>query len=297
MTSTEQRRDALLAGFDAGGAQSAQDRQVENRAQPRTYLPLAAIKPRPWPSRRNLSPSHALELAENIRDAGLISAITVDSAGRLLAGGHRLAAIRLLVESDDQKRLELWRSIIDESGEKTPKNLEQWVEHLLDDEERREALRSIVTRSRIPVMMMGFDAAADPERGGAIEIAENEKRRDFTKGEIRNLVNNFKNLGYRSVSGRPKRGERQLLPAMILALGKSRRSVQRILSDLDVLETAPNGAVSKPAPDKAIRQLSRAIIAFRETMALHEGVASAELMSAVERVSELLAQVVVASQA
>ena len=292
MTNTEQRRDALLAGFDAGTAQSEQDREVENRAHTRTYLPLAAIKPRPWPSRRSLSPPHVLELAENIRDAGLISAITVDNAGRLLAGGHRLAAIRLLVESDGQKRLELWRSIIEESGEKTPKNLEQWVEHLLDDEERQKALRLIVTRSRVPVMMMGFDAAADPERGGAIEIAENEKRRDFTKSEIRNLVNNLKNSGYRSVGGRPKWGERNLLPALILALGKSRRSVQRILSDLEPPETAPHGAVSKSSPDKTIRQFARAIITFRESMALHEGVAPIELMSAVERLSELLAQAV-----
>ncbi len=45
---------------------------------------------------RPLNPRHVESLAESIAVLGLIEPLVLDNQGRLLAGGHRLEAIRLL---------------------------------------------------------------------------------------------------------------------------------------------------------------------------------------------------------
>jgi len=55
-------------------------------------MPLEAIKPRDADT-RPLNPAHVEALAESIAALGLIDPLAVDKQGRLLAGGHRLAAI------------------------------------------------------------------------------------------------------------------------------------------------------------------------------------------------------------
>ena len=62
-------------------------------------MPLDAIKPRDADT-RPLNPAHVEALAESIVALGLIEPLAVDKQGRLLAGGHRLAAIVQLKESD-----------------------------------------------------------------------------------------------------------------------------------------------------------------------------------------------------
>jgi len=55
---------------------------------------------------RPLDPAHVVTLAESIAALGLIEPVVVDRTGTLLAGGHRLAAVKLLVERDPIARVE-----------------------------------------------------------------------------------------------------------------------------------------------------------------------------------------------
>jgi len=65
--------------------------------------------------RRNLDPVKVAELAESIKIIGLLNPIVVDKNGRLIAGGHRLEAYRLLgfdeieciVLDEDELKIEL----------------------------------------------------------------------------------------------------------------------------------------------------------------------------------------------
>ena len=61
-------------------------------------LPLDSVTDRVEGDSRPLNPAHVEELSDSIAVVGLIAPIAVDSQGRLLAGGHRRAAIVLLQE-------------------------------------------------------------------------------------------------------------------------------------------------------------------------------------------------------
>ncbi|MBK8185612.1 MAG: ParB N-terminal domain-containing protein [Candidatus Competibacteraceae bacterium] len=100
-----------LIQSDAVSAGRAQARQAEAWAQQeharRGILPLTSIQPRPGGDSRLLKPDHILNLAESIVAVGLVEPPTVDCRGRLLAGAHRVAALRLL-QADTRARVEMW---------------------------------------------------------------------------------------------------------------------------------------------------------------------------------------------
>lgn len=155
-------------------------------------MSLEAIKPRDTDT-RPLNPAHVEALAESIAALGLIEPLAVDKQGRLLAGGHRLAAILQLKEAD----------------------LETFNQHFT---------------AGIPVRVMEFDAAAEPSRALEIEIAENEQRRDYTPSEVRAIAERLRQAGYKDGKGRPKAGEKALAPALQTIIGKSRRTVMSYLA-------------------------------------------------------------------
>lgn len=144
---------------------------------------------------RELRPDHVDALAESIAVLGLIEPLAVDEKGQLLAGGHRLAAIRQLKE----------------------RNLTAYEQKFEGD--------------RIPVRIMPFDAEADPDLALQIEIAENEQRRDYTPAEVRALAERLKTAGYIDRKGRPAKGEKPLLPALEVIVGKSMRTLQRYIQE------------------------------------------------------------------
>lgn len=111
----------------------------------------------------------------------------------LLAGGHRLAAIALLLATE-------------------PATFEK---HFPD--------------GVIPVRVMPFVAANEPERALQVEVAENEHRRDYTPAEVRGIAERLIDAGYKDVKGRPKKGEKVLMPALSTVVGKNRRTIQRYL--------------------------------------------------------------------
>ena len=156
-------------------------------------MPLDEIADRIGGDTRPLNPNHVEELAKSIALLGLIEPLAVDSQNRLLAGGHRKAAISHLRETD-------------------PNAFEK---HFPEG---------------IPVHRLSFDAELQPDFAIQIEIAENEQRRDYTTAEVRAIADRFREAGY-GVKGRPAKGQASLIPALMAVVGKSRATVKRYLSE------------------------------------------------------------------
>ena len=134
---------------------------------------------------------------------------------------------------------------------------------LLAGKTRLLALRRLAAKDqdrwgKVPVRRMDFDADADPARALAVEVAENEQRRDYTPAEVRALAERLRGAGFRATAGRPRKGTRALLPALGAVVGKSKRTLLRIL-DPDA------GGDGKPQPvtmADASARLARALAAF-----------------------------------
>lgn len=199
MSNPRKRSTAVLGQATAiANAISAQDQAVETKLEQdrsqRTTLPLAKISPRTEDT-RPLRSQHVNDLAESIAALGLIEPLVVDLQGRLLAGGHRLKAIKTLKAN----------------------HLDLYEQHFPDD--------------LIPVRVMLFDAEAEPERSLQVELAENEKRVNYSRDQIERLAERLRSLNYREISGRPKAGEKALGPALAVAIGVSTRYVRKVLSN------------------------------------------------------------------
>lgn len=159
----------------------------------RSTLPLNRIQERETNTRLLRQP-HVTALAESIAVLGLLEPVVVDQSGKLLAGRHRLAAIRWLKES----------------------NLTAYSQHFPNDQ--------------VPVRTMGFDAQVETERALAIEIAENEQRRDYTPAEVRVLASRLREAGYADLKGRPANGQKALRPALGVIVGKNLSTIRRYLN-------------------------------------------------------------------
>ncbi|MEM8806856.1 MAG: ParB N-terminal domain-containing protein [Cyanobacteria bacterium P01_G01_bin.38] len=176
---------------------SKQDERSVARArksrEQRITVPLSHIQPRDADT-RPLNAKHVADLKESIATLGLIEPLVVDEKNILLAGAHRLAAIQLLEEDapSDFKRL-------------FPKEM-------------------------VPVRAMAFSSADDPERALQVEVAENEHRRDYTPAEVKVIADHLKAAGYVAVKGRPRKGQKPLMPALSVVIGKNLRTVQRYLN-------------------------------------------------------------------
>jgi ParB family chromosome partitioning protein len=83
----------------------------------------------------------------------------------------------------------------------------------------------------IPVRVLDFDADIEPDLALQVEVAENEKRRDYTPAEVRKLAEKLKLAGYADTKGRPAKGEKALRPALEVIIGKSQRTVRRYLNE------------------------------------------------------------------
>ena len=174
-----------------GKDQEATLRRERERGELST-LPIERIKDRES-NTRALNKQHIQSLKESISTLGLIEPLAVDQEKVLLAGGHRLAAIVLLRETE-------------------PAIFE---EHF--------------PGSAVPVRVMPFVAASEPSKALQVEVAENEYRRDYTPAEVRGIAERLIEAGYKDVKGRPKKGDKVLMPALSTVVGKNRRTIQRYL--------------------------------------------------------------------
>jgi ParB family transcriptional regulator, chromosome partitioning protein len=185
-------------------------------------LPLDQITDRPGGDTRTLNQGHVEELAESIAVVGLIQPIVVDVQGRLLAGGYRRAAIAHLQTTN-------------------PTAFSQWF------------------GAGVPVHRFDFDASEDEGRALAIEATENEKRRDYTVGEVQDLADRLRRSGYEDLKGRPKPGQKSVVLALSTIIGKSDKTVRRYLSE----DGQPKGGqvstfseVAKPAARSLIKLIA-----------------------------------------
>jgi ParB family transcriptional regulator, chromosome partitioning protein len=182
-------------------------------------LKIDEIRDRANADTRPLTKSHVEALAESIAAVGLIQPIAVDKQGRLLAGGHRKAAILYLREQ----------------------NTEAFEQHFA---------------AGVPIYRYEFDAEAEPERALAIETSENEKRRDYTATEVRELAERLKSAGYHHTRGRAKTGTKALLPSLAVIVGKSERQIKRYLADEP---TEDLNGTSVPFSQKHLKQAIQAL--------------------------------------
>lgn len=247
------RRKSIADQFAEGAAAGAklsvdaekvfEARDVDNRRG--TVRALADIRPRPGGNSREIDSRHVADLAESIAAVGLVEPIAVDRRGHLLAGGHRLAALRILAAAVGDRGTVAADLLGDVSGELV---------------ERLAALpENVIDGGAVPVAVVDIDAEEEPARALSIEIAENEKRRDYSRAEVVTLAERLKRAGFRDKPGRPKPGEKVLSVALGVIVGKSRRSVFRMLAG----ETVPSGTVSDRATSAAVA-LGRSIGRYLE---------------------------------
>jgi ParB family transcriptional regulator, chromosome partitioning protein len=201
--------------------QVAEKRAERDRAQ-RINLPLSRIQPRAEDT-RPLRDQHVADLIESIGALGLIEPLVVDLKGVLLAGGHRLAAIQILKATDP----------------------DLYQQHFPD--------------GLVPVRVMHFDAEAEPERSLQIELAENEKRVNYSRDQIERLAIRLRSLNYRETPGRPKEGEKALGPALAVAIGVSTRYVRKVLRGQDKDKKETRNLVPSLSRVKTLRKIEAAL--------------------------------------
>ncbi len=137
----------------------------------------------------------------------------------------------------------------------------------LVDPTSREHIAKWFRGDQAPVRQLDVDAAADPVRALAIEVTENEKRRDYTKGEIQSLAERLKQAGFKANRGRPKAGERALIPALEAIVGKSKATIWRCLTV--VPPTVKPEIVSDETISSAVAKLLADARKFRVKTATH----------------------------
>lgn len=209
-------------------------------------LPLERIKSRDS-NTRALNAQHVESLKESISTLGLIEPLAVDQSKVLLAGGHRLAAIASLLETEP----------------------ETFKEHF--------------PGSAIPVRVMPFVADKEPDKALQVEVAENEYRRDYTPAEVRGIAERLIAAGYKDVKGRPKKGEKVLMPALSTVVGKNRRTIQRYLhGDSPKSRTSVHLFLKKAKKD----------LESWQTQPNHDSAASQELMEQLPHILNLLNAVI-----
>ncbi len=272
-----------LIQSDAASAGRAQAKQavvwIEQEQARRGTLPLAAIHPRPGGDSRPLKPSHVLNLAESIAAVGLVEPPTVDHVGHLLAGAHRVVALRLLALSDIENRVKAWLEL-------AYKNESRLTAKQQIEVERLKALPPL-EMEEVPVMILPFNAAEDTARALAIETSENTQRRSYSKDEILTLVQRLRESGFVEREGRPRAGEKALRPALSIVLGKSANTVRRWLGVLDdVPKTCPNGQVSKV--QQAESKLLLAIKNYRRVISENALEMDQELQKCLKNLESLL---------
>ena len=170
-----------------------QEKRSREKTQ-RSTLPLNQIKIRETDT-RPLHEEHVNALSESISVLGLLEPLVVDKRSRLLAGGHRLAAINVLKNV----------------------NSKAYQQHFPED--------------TIPIRMMDFDAEENDDLALQVEVAENEHRRDYTPKEVRLLADRLQAQGYKRLKGRPGKGEKSLVLALAFVVNKSKRTIERYLQE------------------------------------------------------------------
>lgn len=185
-----------------------------------TEIKLDQIKPRSFDDTRSLNPIHVLNLALSIEAVGLIEPIVVDQEFHLLAGAHRLNALKVLSLEDREATCHELRKLIKKSQESHFDELVTFLPKAVS-----------IDFQKIPVRVFQFLAKDDVAYALKIESIENTQRKNYTSKEVFNLYKRLLETGYEDVKGRPREDQRPVLPILALIIGQSIRSVQRKLKE------------------------------------------------------------------
>lgn len=277
-----------LSTLGASGRAAAQtlieqDHEVEEGRQRESdhvrLLRLDQIKARPGTETRTLRPKLVLELLCSIDALGLIEPLAVDCKHRLLAGGHRLMALRMLAS--------------------TPTEALQRFEALSPSVEERASAQRILKGDPnrvvegVPVRVFDFDAVHAPERAFSVEAAENTVRRDYTPAEVRALYERLRGMkGFSATRGRPKKGARPVIPELAAILGKSAASIHRYLQEDEPqeIEVTKRAAARKRLQGlvAAIKRLEREACGLNELTQVLEILGNSTLDVAIRRALDAL---------
>lgn len=156
--------------------------------------PLGSILDRHGKDTRPINQKHVDALCDSISVLGLITPLTVDLKGRLLAGGHRRAALLQLANKDPKRFNSLFSN-------------------------------------GIPVRVMDIDSTVDEIDALQIEVEENTQRKNFTPNEIKEAANRLEVAGYARLKGRPRKGQKSLKRELAIVFRLSEDRIQRILND------------------------------------------------------------------
>lgn len=190
------------------------DRAEQIRAQyaevagHRERLSLQAIAERVHGDTRALDHTHVLELSESIEVLGLITPLTIDAKGALLAGGHRRAALTQLAE----------------------RNLERFNELFPEG---------------VPVYRLEVDSTQDAIEALQLEVEENTQRLNYSPNEIREAARRLEAAGYERLKGRPQAGQRSLKRALQKVFRLSDRRIQQILNESETHDQLQNQSLSE----------------------------------------------------
>ena len=167
---------------------------LQRQEKTKAVVDLNKITDRPTGDTRPLKSRHINALADSIAVLGLITPLTVDRHYRLLAGGHRRAALQKLAAEDPERYAELF-----------PEG--------------------------IPVNVLDIDAETHIIDALQIEVEENTQRRNYTKEEIIAAAKKLKEAGYETLTGRPSQGQKSLNRELMSVFRLSRRSITTILNE------------------------------------------------------------------
>jgi hypothetical protein len=182
-------------------------------------LPLEAIKNRVNNDLRPVVEERALTFARSIAMVGLIQPMAVDTNDHLLAGDTRRRALTILKEASGKSTTELQATFPDAAPEELQQLSAAWLTHGFD--------------RGVPVHRMNIDSRMDPKAARDIETMENTQRHGFTKEEFRAVYRAYKDAGYKTTAGRPKKGERSIRPELVIVFGLSERHITTLIADVE----------------------------------------------------------------
>ena len=241
------KASAGLAQQDEQMHQERQQGVISSVAEVR----LDQIQKRPFKCTRTLQSIHVLELALSIEKIGLIEPIVVDQEYHLLAGRHRLLALKLL-------SLETRESVIEDL--KNTSDKAQLA--LFKDQLRFLPDTSAIDFQKIPVRVFPFLASEDLSQALKVESIENMQRQDHTlkevlQSEFFQLYTLFVNRGDEELKERSKKGQKYLKPVLTAAVGKVIRGVQRKRKDTEDLKKNRPSESQVDLIAKTIRNLNQ----------------------------------------
>src|SRR5262245_11071664 len=107
-----------------------------------------------------------------------------------------------------------------------------------------------------------------PENALTVEVAKNEHQRDYTRDETLGLADRLRQTGYRNLPNRPNKDEKALGPALQMVLGKSLRTVRRLLAEDRGAEESKTAerAPDEPPMVQTLRRLARALTTYRDVV-------------------------------